>query len=1055
MFYTFLVCGLIWSMTARAAEAPAGASPVNLLPNGSFEVGLNGWLMLENWVADAQWDSVAEDGAPHGRRVLCADWSESTSLPNPRAQCLVMSPWFRHGESRLLVSAMVRSDAERTITMGFTHGSAFRRIGHERPRKVGPEWRRVVLPVPIAYNLYRPDKQWGARTPMMGVTNTAGCVYFNLTEKGAYWIDAVQVVEVDGFEDAGSTEFSPASDVELGWSVEDSGVSRERPRFRVAAAHHGKDAPWSGTLRCRVTDYFGAEIQDDSFDLELESEGRYAREVEVRSDRLGYFRVDLSLLDARGKEIAADTLSLARAREGRGGDAIAVGASQSGNSHVDQMATLARLGFRQTRFYNVVNWADMEPEQGEKTPIRSYLERVMGDSGMKLQVNLAKLPRWILGKQSHHAYPAYALDGYVDYVRWTLEQIRPWVSSVSFVNEPDAHYHSSTANYIAYQRALYETVQAVAPEVDVVGIQAASGSQKGGNVNYIEEMLQVGGERLVEAMDALAIQTHPAASLPFESWGWDRVLARLRRAAEAHGIERVWSTEMSYFAFPPEEALMPVRGDVTRRSHYRPTERNQADHLTRATLYSLSSTFERVYPFLYNPMAHGGGYYWAWGLTKANYAYTPRPALIALSTANHAIAGLDDKRARAFVTPASLSGGVFAGEGRRLDALWSALGPQDVMMDTAADIEVLDAMGNPLAAPEGDPAFLELGESPVYLAGAGAEADPIREFLAVTWDPEDVWSQHPVRGSAVFLGLRDRPVRVESLRLLEQETGRELQRIEIGKSIRPGETRSLDWEFPLDAPAGRMPLVCEARLEDGRWFRRRFALMVLGDVSERERFRTGESWVLDDFEETSAGADQIRSRAGGTWETQLTFPWFYLDDPAAERAIEVKDGSVRGVVTSHVGEPQRGKPGWIKLECRFDEPLNWLAFEGLRIRYRLDRPDDRGVLRMDKELSSMGVHVTLIDAEGNLFHNTAGHEGLEFERDGDWYTAELCFDAVHSLDEKRAKIETLMIVAGPPAQDEESFGFSLDRVELFTEPCRPGATTEQDTELHSMPLFDE
>jgi hypothetical protein len=62
---------------------------------------------------------------------------------------------------------------------------------------------------------------------------------------------------------------------------------------------------------------------------------------------------------------------------------------------------------------------------------------------------------------------------------------------------------------------------------------------------------------------------------------------------------------------------------------------------------------------------------------------------------------------------------------------------------------------------------------------------------------------------------------------------------------------------------------------------------------------------------------------------------------------------------------------------------------------------------------------------------------------------------VHALDEKRAKIATLMIVAGPPARDEDSFGLSLDRVELFTEPCRPGATAEQDTELHSMPLFDE
>jgi hypothetical protein len=310
---------------------------------------------------------------------------------------------------------------------------------------------------------------------------------------------------------------------------------------------------------------------------------------------------------------------------GRGGNAIAVGASQSGNSHVNQPAVLARLGFRQTRFYNAVSWAEMEPEKGVKMPIHNYLDRLMGDSGLRAQFNLDRIPERILGDRARHACPMDALEGYKEYARWILREIRPWVSSVSFVNEPNAHYQSSTKHYVAYQRALYEAVQDVAPGVDVVGIQAGSGSQKGGLVNYTDKMLRAGGEALLQAMDVLAIQTHPAASLPFETWGWDRVLARLRAVAAAHGIKRIWSTEMSYFTFPPEEALMPVRGDMQRRKDYRPTERNQSDHLMRATLYSLGTTFERVYPFLYNPMAHGGGYYWGWGLTRPNYAYTPRP----------------------------------------------------------------------------------------------------------------------------------------------------------------------------------------------------------------------------------------------------------------------------------------------------------------------------------------------------------------------------------------------------------------------------------------------
>jgi hypothetical protein len=1054
-FILFLV-GLV-ILSGRLGAEEEVVSPKNLLPNGSFEAGLNGWLMLENWVVGAQWDSVAEDGAPHGRRVLEVDWRDATVMPDAGAQCLLVGPWFRHGERRLLVSAMVRSDAERTITVGFTHGSAHRREGHEEKRVVGPEWSRVTLQVPRKYNIHRANKIWGFYSPLAGSSSTLGSVYFNFPEKGAYWLDEVQVVEEDDWRIIEPPTYAPASDVELGWSVEGSGVSHERPRFQAVVAAVGKDAPWKGTLRGRVTDYFGAGIQDETFPLELKPGDRIARDVEIRSDRLGYFRVDLSLVDEQGDELAADTFSLVRAREGRGGDAIAVGANQSENSHVNQMAVLARLGFRQTRLYNVVNWATMEPEEGVKAPIRTYMESLMGDSGLLTQVNLAKLPRRVLGDESMHAYPMSALDGYKEYARWTLREIRPWLSAVAYVNEPSAHYASPAENFVAYQRALYDAVQAAAPGVDVVGIQAASGSQGGGLVNYTAQMLRAGGKPLIEAMDVLAIQTHPVSSLPFEMWGWDRVLARLRALADAHGIKRLWSTEMAYHTFPPEEALVPIRGSsLGRRKDYRPSERNQADYMARATLYSLSSTFERVYPFIYAPMAHVGGHYWCWGLTKRNYAYTPRPALAALSTANHMIAGLDKKQARAFITPASLWGGVFAGKDRRLDAVWSSAGPQDVMIDSGGRLEILDLMGNPLAVPAGKPAIFELDGSPVYFAGANTGPGPAHEFLAATWDPGEVWSQSPLKGRAVFVGLESHPVKIQSLRLTEQETGRELFSIDVGKSIPPGETKSLEWEFPLDAPAGLYPLVMEARLEDGRPFRRLFAPMVLGTASERERYMKGEPWVIDDFTEPSKGPDKVRSRAGGTWETQLTFPWFQNDEPGAKRAIEAKDGALRGVVTSKVGKPVRGKPGWITLECHFDEPLNWLAFEGLRIRYRLDRPDDKGALRPDADLSSKGVHIALLDAEGNVFYTTSGHPGLEsFKRDGDWYVGELCFDEVHALDEKRAKITTLRITAGPPAQDEDPFGLSLDRIELFTEPCRPKTPAGQETDLHSMPLFDE
>jgi hypothetical protein len=45
----------------RANETAPAASPVNLLPNGSFEIGSAGWLLVEIQMVGTKWGVPAEE----------------------------------------------------------------------------------------------------------------------------------------------------------------------------------------------------------------------------------------------------------------------------------------------------------------------------------------------------------------------------------------------------------------------------------------------------------------------------------------------------------------------------------------------------------------------------------------------------------------------------------------------------------------------------------------------------------------------------------------------------------------------------------------------------------------------------------------------------------------------------------------------------------------------------------------------------------------------------------------------------------------------------------
>jgi len=1018
-FCCLLVCGFLGSTPLHAEEPTMPAvAPDNLLPNGSFEVDSTGWLLVNRHAAGTRWDLVEGD-APHGRRSLFIDQSQTVGDVR---RLLIMSPWFTHAESALLVSARVRADTPCEIELGITHATIPGDV-HEH-YEIGPAWRRITLRVPREVN--QPRDQFSEGRQQEGSSHTNSKVYFQTEQSNRrIWIDAVQVNEAPSHLGVEPPPFEPAAPVELGWRLEHGGIFHDRPRFEAVIANHGEQ-DWHGTLRYELRDYFGDAVQEGAEAVAVAPGGASTVAVERDGDALGFYAADLRLIGPDGRTLAEENLSMVRTDGELGSDMIAITAGVSfSDNRVDVIRSIQRLGFTQARVYHLCNWGHCAPEENEWVSRRPLMHAFLGDSDLRLLVNFQNGAEWVTEGEKY-AYPLEHLDDFSDYVRRAAAELEPWLSAVCFINEPNSHFSGSDQNYCAYAQAFARAIDESVPEIDVLGVQAGSGA----HVPYTRRILEVCGPAFAPSMDALAFQTHPGGHLPIEENGWERLmLSPMRALAREYGIDRLWATEMAYPVFAEEEAHIPVRSlgrgqlaDVTY------TERTQADRLTRAALYGLGSTFERFYAFHFQPASMWSGARYPWGMSRYNHLATPRPVLAALAVANRMIAGTETRAVRSFETP-GLWGAAFSGEGRRVDALWSVAGDQHVRVDRTGGTTAFDVMGNPVSLGNGESHWLELGPSPVYLVSSSPERDPVSECIAVSWDPRTVWSGSLFRGDITVSGGANGCGRPVAWRLVDRGTGRTLWSADA-----PEEGGGdLSFAFDIEALPGELPLAIEADLESGRTVRRCFEAIVIGGPAERAIYESGEVAVAEDFKDLAVDGTAARSPRGITWSGEMIFPWYYDDyGKDVRRDLTATNGFLRMTVRQRVGKTARGKPNWQAIEARMDEPMNWMPYRGFRVRYRLDRRNEEGVLE-PLVLSTRGIGIRLVDARGHRFFISGG-SGPKIARDGDWYVATQRFDQLAGLVEHRARIQSvdfLQIWANPPANDEEPFGLSIDRIELL------------------------
>jgi hypothetical protein len=176
------------SNVARAFEPPAAlhqaAAPEgNLVPNGNFALGLNGWRLFGEGDANLAWGVTAQDPAG-GLRSL-------HNLPESQVKLDVMSqPIPVAPGERYTFSARMKSDAEQTVQVaieGFGVGGSPLAL---TPFPLRPALNTTWMDVAQSFTL---PADWTA--PSL-------CIRFMHPRSGQIWVEEVRLVAGDGTEPA-------------------------------------------------------------------------------------------------------------------------------------------------------------------------------------------------------------------------------------------------------------------------------------------------------------------------------------------------------------------------------------------------------------------------------------------------------------------------------------------------------------------------------------------------------------------------------------------------------------------------------------------------------------------------------------------------------------------------------------------------------------------------------------------------------------------------------------------------------------------------------------
>ena len=552
----------------------AGAAAENLLPNGSFEVGIGTWIGFDSGQRGGQRDpekygemTLVKEGlisttqAKIGRQSFCFSYPgfiRSKEIKLDPARKYTISLYARSREGRGDFGCSISS----SYRSGTGHGDRLSSAGLRV--KAGTEWERHHLTVAL------PESRNGYYK-----------IWISHGEGDVVWLDGVQI-------EAGETltDYGPATRAEVGISSGREAQSNlfyapERVPVLTRVRVHDPGAG-AATVRFGLWDYRDVKVKEFERTVKLDAGGYGKDRFILTPEWLGLMSL-IATVTANGEELGKEELQFGYVRPPRPAserdDQISpVGTHVSGRLDI---LVAERLGIRWQRYHDFfdrdgsVRWIDVEPEEGKWHFQDGSMNRYR-EHGFNLVGTLWTAPKWALTHPedvaSGWARHLPDLDRWREYVFRTVSHYKDRIHYWEVWNEPFSYswWSDTPENYFLLMKTASEAAREADPQCRILGGCLAP-LDYAGTRSFMNRLFAAGG---LQYMDILSIHADQGGmgpsdpAMPEESMGLSagatvtQAFGEITALMRAYGdVKPIWNTERPIWCMPYSR-LYPWVDDV-------------------------------------------------------------------------------------------------------------------------------------------------------------------------------------------------------------------------------------------------------------------------------------------------------------------------------------------------------------------------------------------------------------------------------------------------------------------------------------------------------------
>lgn len=660
----------------------------NLLSNSSFESGFSPWQLWYNEFGSAADCVLSEGGAFHGKRYV-----QVTSRKNAMTMLTSKAVPFILGQSYTLSAAVKGTPGKKLVFEFYGVEDVNRWFPVKRVQKtitLTDQWQQVSLKGSLpktelnrCFVAFRPDRN----------------------EVGTFSVDAVQLLPD---EDIVESIEEPQPHFSFYFGAEShsllntkGGVYQSSESVPLKGSVYNPAGEFRGALECQLYDVDGSVIFSEQQPIVANAGERVAFDSSLSGQPLGWYRVDLKLLDDSGLVLDRQVSGFVRIEERMDSEPedSPFGVCVLGNPDVELDRAVA-IGVKHVRMHDCgFFWRNIFPSVNGPANWRAdaIVER-MSDAGLIPFPYIGQGLKPEDRRSSHNPNVVGDLPAYEAFFQTLTAHYRGAISAYEVENEP--YFRMNAGEYTSMLKAAYTGAKEGDPDCTVVGVSGDPQTHGG----FVNEVLEKGG---VQWMDAMSIHVYVQPDAP--EWRLPEVLKAARATFNATGgaEKEIWLTETGYKGSERDE--IPQRKPAARNQFI--SLKQYASYLVRTHVLTLGNGINRLYWF---SMGTPGPYVYPWSMNEPDTFYSPKPVVAAYAAMTQRLATL-----RFVDSPVNGSGCYayrFSGESGNVAVIWSVEEGGGFLPVKAKGATVLDLFGNPVEVQrDGEMLFVPLSEMPHYV----------------------------------------------------------------------------------------------------------------------------------------------------------------------------------------------------------------------------------------------------------------------------------------------------------------------------------------------------